>query len=102
MDSTFNGPFQTINYVYYPKKDNDHVAFPVTTININSTIQKPLDMEMIHTGKHLIKGIAWTGEGVLQRWKLVMMVAIHGETPIYYLDRILFTAGLVGHLNGLY
>ncbi|WP_352922584.1 hypothetical protein [Peribacillus simplex] len=67
MDSTFNGPFQTINYVYYPKKDNDHVAFPVTTININSTIQKPLDMELIHTGKSLIKGIAWTEEGVITK-----------------------------------
>ncbi|MDQ7861092.1 molybdopterin-dependent oxidoreductase [Peribacillus frigoritolerans] len=45
INTTFTGPFQTIDYMYYPNKDNDQNAFPVTAININSTIQKPLDME---------------------------------------------------------
>ncbi|MFJ9385155.1 sulfite oxidase [Peribacillus sp. NPDC101481] len=70
IDSTFNGPFQTIDYVYYPNKDNDQGAFPVTRININSTIQKPLDMEIVNTGKHLIKGIAWTGKGVITKMEI--------------------------------
>lgn len=55
INTTFTGPFQTIDYMYYPNKDNDQNAFPVTAININSTIQKPLDMEKINTGVHLIK-----------------------------------------------
>ncbi|MCK2021218.1 molybdopterin-dependent oxidoreductase [Peribacillus frigoritolerans] len=67
INSKFNGPFQTIDYVYYPNKDNDLDAYPVTTININSTIQKPLDMEFVNTGKHLIRGIAWTGKGVITK-----------------------------------
>ncbi|MFJ7469146.1 sulfite oxidase [Peribacillus frigoritolerans] len=67
INTTFNGPFQTIDYMYYPNKDNDQNAFPVTEININSTIQKPLDMEKINTGVHLIKGIAWTGKGVITK-----------------------------------
>lgn len=67
IDSNFTGPFQTIDYVYYPNEENNKDAFPVTTINANSTIQKPLDMEVLNTGKHLIKGIAWTGNGFISK-----------------------------------
>jgi DMSO/TMAO reductase YedYZ molybdopterin-dependent catalytic subunit len=63
IGSQFNGPYQNIDYVYYPNEDNDNGAHPVTTINVNSTIQKPLDMARVNTGKHVIKGIAWTGNG---------------------------------------
>ncbi len=41
------GPFQTIDYVYYPNEDNDQNAFPDNKIHINSTIQKPLDMDIL-------------------------------------------------------
>ncbi|WP_316571382.1 sulfite oxidase [Neobacillus sp. YIM B06451] len=67
IDSTFKGPFQTIDYVYYPNKETNQDAFPVTSINVNSTIQKPLHMEILNTGKHLIKGIAWTGNGFISK-----------------------------------
>lgn len=67
IDTNFPGPFQSIDYMYYPNKENNNDAFPVTTININSTIQKPLDMEILNTGKHLIKGIAWTGKGLITK-----------------------------------
>ncbi len=67
IESTFKGPFQTLDYVYYPNKDDNNRAFPVTKINVNSTIQKPLDMEILQTGKHFIKGIAWTGEGFIKK-----------------------------------
>ncbi|KAB7709259.1 molybdopterin-dependent oxidoreductase [Bacillus aerolatus] len=63
IDSDFTGPFQSVDYVYYPHKENDEGAFPVTTIKVNSTIQKPLNMEVLNTGKHIIEGIAWTGKG---------------------------------------
>jgi DMSO/TMAO reductase YedYZ molybdopterin-dependent catalytic subunit len=65
IDSNFKGPFQSIDYVYYPNKDNKG-AFPVTALNVNSTIQKPLDREILNTGKHVIKGIAWTGKGFIK------------------------------------
>ncbi|RST72073.1 sulfite oxidase [Siminovitchia acidinfaciens] len=67
IDSNFTGPFQTIDYVYYPNKENNNDAFPVTTINVNSTIQKPLDKEILNTGKDVIKGIAWTGKGFIRK-----------------------------------
>jgi DMSO/TMAO reductase YedYZ molybdopterin-dependent catalytic subunit len=67
IDSHFKGPFQSIDYLYYPHKENDKDAFPVTTINVNSTIQNPLDLEILNTGKHVIKGIAWTGKGVITK-----------------------------------
>ncbi|OCA84027.1 sulfite oxidase [Bacillus sp. FJAT-27225] len=67
IDSNFTGPFQAIDYVYYPNKENNKDSFPVTTINVNSTIQKPLDMEILNTGNHVIKGIAWTGNGMISQ-----------------------------------
>ncbi|WP_257352359.1 sulfite oxidase [Pseudalkalibacillus decolorationis] len=77
IDSNFSGPFQSIDYVYYPNKENDKNAFPVTTININSTIQKPLNMEVLNTGNHLIEGIAWTGKGYITK---VEISTDNGET----------------------
>nr|WP_309100590.1 sulfite oxidase [Fredinandcohnia onubensis] len=70
IDFKFTGPFQTIDYVYYPNKENNKESFPVTSINVNSTIQKPLDMEILNTGKHLIKGIAWTGKGFITKLEI--------------------------------
>lgn len=69
IDSNFKGPFQTIDYVYYPDKENNKDAYPVTTINVNSTIQKPLDKENLNNGKHLIKGIPWKVKALLQSWR---------------------------------
>ncbi|WP_318503302.1 molybdopterin-dependent oxidoreductase [Bacillus sp. T3] len=48
-DSHFSGPFQSVDYVYYPNKNNNQNAFPVTTMNVNSTIQKPLNMDILNT-----------------------------------------------------
>jgi DMSO/TMAO reductase YedYZ molybdopterin-dependent catalytic subunit len=65
--SPFNGPFQKVDYMYYPNLENDDGAHPVTTINVNSTIQRPLDLARINTGKHVIKGIALTGKGYITK-----------------------------------
>ncbi|MBB6447142.1 sulfite oxidase [Bacillus benzoevorans] len=63
IDHEFNGPFQADDYVYYPDKEIDTGKFSVTTMNVNSTIQFPLNMQLLRTGVYDIKGIAWTGEG---------------------------------------
>ncbi|MFY4776954.1 hypothetical protein [Metabacillus sp. RGM 3146] len=65
IDQEYNGPFQTIDYVYYPYKETDAEKFSVTVMNVNSTIQKPLNL--LDTGIHLIKGIAWTGIGTITK-----------------------------------
>lgn len=59
----FQGPFQTDDYVYYPYENKDDDKSPVTTINVNSLIQRPLDYQILDKGIHDIDGIAWTGEG---------------------------------------
>jgi hypothetical protein len=59
----FQGPFQTIDYIYYPNKENELGTFPVTTINVQSMILQPSDYSIINRGIHSIKGIAITGEG---------------------------------------
>lgn len=60
IDHDFEGPFQTVDYVYYPNGDKD--PFPVTTINVNSIIKKPLNYSIVDTGIHIIEGIAWTSD----------------------------------------
>nr|WP_235715358.1 molybdopterin-dependent oxidoreductase [Halalkalibacter wakoensis] len=77
IDSTFKGPYQSVDYMYYPHKQNEEDAFPVTTMNVNSTIQKPLDMDVLRTGTHLIKGIAWTGNGTIEK---VEISVDHGQS----------------------
>lgn len=77
IDSDFTGPFQSKDYVYYPNKENNNGAFPVTTLNVNSTIQTPLDWDVLNTGKHIIKGIAWTGSGHISK---VEISTDHGKT----------------------
>jgi DMSO/TMAO reductase YedYZ molybdopterin-dependent catalytic subunit len=67
IDNEFNGPFQTVDYIYYPNNDSDRGKFPVTTINVNSTIQYPLNMQLLHPGTYKINGIAWTGKGMLTK-----------------------------------
>ncbi|PLS01883.1 sulfite oxidase [Neobacillus cucumis] len=67
IDKEFNGPFQTIDYVYYPNKENDNGKFPVTTVHVNSTIQYPLNSQLLHKGTYMIKGIAWTGNGRISK-----------------------------------
>jgi DMSO/TMAO reductase YedYZ molybdopterin-dependent catalytic subunit len=63
IDKEFKGPFQDIDYVYYPNKENDSGKFPVTNIKVNSTIQFPLNMQLLSAGIYEINGIAWTGKG---------------------------------------
>ncbi|MGO4886911.1 sulfite oxidase [Anaerobacillus sp. MEB173] len=63
INHQFQGPFQVKDYVYFPEKDSDKGKRPVTTININSIIQQPLDQSILKRGLHIIKGIAYTGCG---------------------------------------
>ena len=67
INKPFKGPFQTIDYMYYPYNDDDRDAFPVTTLNVNSSIQSPLEYEILNTGEYLIKGIASTGIGKIMK-----------------------------------
>ncbi len=67
IGTAFNGPFQANDYMYYPNKETDEGAFPVTVQNVNSTIQSPQDMEEVSGRRHRIRGIAWTGQGSITR-----------------------------------
>jgi DMSO/TMAO reductase YedYZ molybdopterin-dependent catalytic subunit len=77
MDQPFTGPFQEVDYVYYPHKNSDADKKPVTTINVNSLIQFPLDFSIHDTGTIVIEGIAWTGNGVITQ---VEISVDNGET----------------------
>lgn len=66
----FQGPFQSVDYQFYPYKDSDEGKYPVTVLNVNSSIQRPLDRAVLRKGKHRIQGIAWTGLGEINRVQL--------------------------------
>lgn len=70
LTEKFIGPYQTEDYVYYPHKDKKDDAFPVTTVNVNSIIQQPLNMSTLKTGYHNIIGLAWTGTGRINKVQL--------------------------------
>lgn len=65
IEHNFEGPFQTIDYVYYPHKYDDEGAVPVTTVKVNSIIQQPLNYSLLDIKVHEIIGIAWTGSGTI-------------------------------------
>lgn len=65
IDQHFKGPFQEIDYNYYPYRDSNEGKTPVTNINVSSIIQRPLSNSILDTGKHILEGIAWTGTGVI-------------------------------------
>ncbi|WP_409304002.1 sulfite oxidase [Peribacillus sp. SCS-155] len=67
IDKKFNGPYQTIDYVFYPHKEKDEGRFPVTYMNVNSAIQRPQSLQELQTGVQVIKGMAWTGQGIVDK-----------------------------------
>ncbi|MCQ6275215.1 sulfite oxidase [Bacillus sp. V3B] len=70
IEHNFQGPFQTVDYIYYPNKHDDEDKTPVTVVNVNSTIQQPLNLSILSTGIHKIEGIAWTGQGSITEVQL--------------------------------
>lgn len=66
INHKFTGPFQTEDYMYYPNKNNDQGKVPVTTVNVNSIIQQPVNYSILNSGTHKIEGIAWTGQGKIK------------------------------------
>lgn len=67
INHQFQGPFQALDYFYFPKKDSDKGKTPVTLMKVNSIIQQPLDLSVLDPGTYNIHGIAWTGKGVIDR-----------------------------------
>lgn len=67
IDNNFTGPFQTDDYIYYY---GNGATEPVTENNVNSTIQQPLDNQILPAGEYIIKGIAWTGSGLVDKVEL--------------------------------
>ncbi|RSD26217.1 sulfite oxidase [Mesobacillus subterraneus] len=64
IEDTFTGPFQTDDYVYYYP---DETCEAVTENRVNSTIQQPVDKQILLKGIHEITGIAWTGTGTISK-----------------------------------
>lgn len=67
VDKPFTGPYQELDYHYFPNEDNDEDGAPVTVMKVNSIIQQPLPQSNLDKGTHLIYGIAWTGEGIIEK-----------------------------------
>ncbi|MCG8482094.1 MAG: sulfite oxidase [Clostridia bacterium] len=67
IDHDFDGYYQAIDYYYYPNRNNDRDRVPVTYMKVNSIIQYPLDFSTLDKGTYMIRGIAWTGKGTIDK-----------------------------------
>lgn len=66
-DKPFKGPYQELDYFYFPYEDSNKDGVPVTIMKVNSIIQQPLPQSTLDMGSHCIYGIAWTGEGTITK-----------------------------------
>lgn len=83
IDKKFVGPFQT-QYTYTARTHNNFTPFPVTTINVNSLIQHPLDQSKHQINIPIeINGIAYTGEGNISNVEISF-----NNTNIWYLTTL--------------
>jgi DMSO/TMAO reductase YedYZ molybdopterin-dependent catalytic subunit len=64
--SPFKGPFQALDYVYISNEGDYQNALPVREMKVNSIITWPSKGEQLHVGQHNIRGLAWTGKGIIR------------------------------------
>jgi len=62
IDEPFQGPFQTIDYVYDRNSAGLSPSEPVTSIRLHAIIAQPLDQGVVACGKHWITGVAMSGD----------------------------------------
>ncbi|AOY77867.1 sulfite oxidase [Clostridium formicaceticum] len=87
IDHKFTGPFQAIDYVYYPNKEDDFGKKPVTEIKVNSIIQQPMNYSVLDTGSHSINGIAWSGHGTIKEVELSFDQGLTWKNVELYQDK---------------
>lgn len=66
-DQAFTGPFQTEDYLYIPKYKPHSKPIPVREKRVNTIIQEPRHLDILSMGTHTIRGIAWSGTGMITR-----------------------------------
>jgi len=67
INQPFLGPWQVMDYVYVSDEDDYSTAIPTTEIKVNSIITWPFKEQRVKRGSHVIKGIAWSGSGTINR-----------------------------------
>jgi DMSO/TMAO reductase YedYZ molybdopterin-dependent catalytic subunit len=67
IDKPFDGPYEKLDYHYFPYEDSDKDGVPVTLMKVNSIIQQPLPQSTLDAGRHEIYGISWTGKGIIDK-----------------------------------
>jgi DMSO/TMAO reductase YedYZ molybdopterin-dependent catalytic subunit len=77
LDHSFQGPFQSRDYVLLEQPNDYSNAVPVTRMQVNSVIARPIDRDVLRRGQHEIYGVAWTGTTPL---KVVEVSTDGGET----------------------
>jgi DMSO/TMAO reductase YedYZ molybdopterin-dependent catalytic subunit len=63
----FKGPFQAVDYLYLQREDDYQQAAPVTEMKVNSVITWPSKGEVLRPGTYVLRGLAWTGKGMITK-----------------------------------
>jgi DMSO/TMAO reductase YedYZ molybdopterin-dependent catalytic subunit/glyoxylase-like metal-dependent hydrolase (beta-lactamase superfamily II) len=67
IGSSFDGFFQTQRYVYETQRNGTTVTEPVRLQKVRSVIIEPAADQTVTTGDLLIRGVAWSGAGPLDK-----------------------------------
>jgi DMSO/TMAO reductase YedYZ molybdopterin-dependent catalytic subunit len=75
LEHPFDGHFQTQSYVLERPGQAAHV--PLQTMRVKSLITSPATGATLPPGRHLISGVAWSGDGMIIR----VEISTEGEGP---------------------
>ncbi|HZY69534.1 MAG TPA: sulfite oxidase [Thermoplasmata archaeon] len=68
IDRPFQGYFRTQEYVYIPGERHGQTSpIPATVIRVKSLVTWPLEGQVLGSGPHSIRGIAWSGASPVVR-----------------------------------
>ncbi|MCI4335294.1 MAG: sulfite oxidase [Thermoplasmata archaeon] len=72
----FLGHYRTKSYVFVPEgPDSSSPTVPVTRLRVKSLITWPTEGTLLPRGSYTIRGVAWSGEGPIERVELTTRAA---------------------------
>jgi DMSO/TMAO reductase YedYZ molybdopterin-dependent catalytic subunit len=72
-DQTFTGYYQTIDYAYWKRREQEAELTPLTEMQVKAEIAKPVEGETVPANSTVrVHGAAWTSDGEIRKVELSM------------------------------
>lgn len=87
VDRPFDGYFRTRAYAYIREGQRTHEpTVPATTIRVKSLITWPREGQAVPAGDHVLRGLAWSGEGAITRVE-ISVTPLHAGGEVWKVAR---------------